>query len=89
MWLAFWSHSEGSTIHTTTEVNVLPSPCSQEGIAPLVTVVNDDPPEALLDGLLQATVCTDLIGWREESRKLILAFTDQHFHVAGDGRVML
>ncbi len=63
--------------------------CIQSGIEDLETVTNDDDPEALLDGLLQAAVCDDLIGWREESRKLILAFTDQLYHLAGDGKVRL
>lgn len=51
------------------------------------TVANDDDPEALLEALLQSVVCTDVIGWRDEARKLVLVFTDQLYHVAGDGRV--
>ena len=50
-------------------------------------VANNDGPEALLEGLLQAVVCRDEIGWRREARKLVLVFTDQHYHVAGDGKV--
>lgn len=61
----------------------------QSGIEDLITVTNDDDPEALLDGLLQSAVCDELIGWRRESRKLILAFTDRRYHTAGDGRVSL
>ena len=59
----------------------------QNGIANISTVSNDDGPEALLEGLLQAVVCKDLVGWRDDARKLILVFTDQRFHTAGDGKV--
>ena len=59
----------------------------QRGIDPLVTVSNDNDPEALLEGMLQAIVCDELVGWRTESRKLILVFTDELYHVAGDGKV--
>ncbi len=50
-------------------------------------VTNADHPEAMLDALLQCVVCTELIGWRREARKLVIVFTDQLFHVAGDGLV--
>ena len=59
----------------------------QSGIADLVTVTNNDTPEALLEGLLQAVVCGGVVGWRSEARKLILIFTDEGYHVAGDGKV--
>ena len=36
---------------------------------------------------LQATVCTDFIGWRERARHLLLMATDADFHIAGDGRL--
>ena len=52
-----------------------------------MTVTNNDAPEAMLEGLLQSVVCTDVIGWRMEARKLVLVFTDQLYHVAGDARV--
>ena len=32
-------------------------------------------------------VCVDRIGWREDSRKLILLFTDRDFHFAMDGKL--
>ena len=53
----------------------------------LEVVLNDDAPEAMLDGLLQSVVCTDLVGWRQEARKLVIVFTDQLYHIAGDGLV--
>ena len=59
----------------------------QVAIAPLLPVANHDVPEAMLEALLQAVVCRDTIGWRNESRKLILVVTDQGFHTAGDGIV--
>ena len=53
----------------------------------MATVSNNDQPEALLEGLLQATVCKEVVGWREETRRLIMVFTDQGYHIAGDGKV--
>lgn len=51
------------------------------------TVSNDDIPEAMLEALLQSVVCKDVIGWRADARKLVLVFTDQLYHTAGDGKV--
>ena len=48
---------------------------------------NNDNPEALFDGLLQAVVCTEVVGWRENARHLILILTDRGYHIAGDGKV--
>ena len=61
--------------------------CLQVVTENLTLVTNQDDPEALLDGLLQCVVCTSLIGWRQEARKLVVVFTDQLYHVAGDGLV--
>ena len=48
---------------------------------------NADIPEGALDGMMQATVCTDLIGWRDNSRKVLIVMTDAIVHTAGDGRL--
>ena len=48
---------------------------------------NIDAPEGGFDGLLQAIVCTRLIGWRALSRKLLLYISDERFHIANDGKV--
>ena len=48
---------------------------------------NADVPEGTLDGMMQATVCTDLIGWRDNSRKVLMVMTDAIVHTAGDGRL--
>ena len=48
---------------------------------------NADVPEGALDAMMQATVCTDVIGWRDKSRKVLLIMTDDLVHTAGDGRV--
>ena len=32
-------------------------------------------------------VCTDIIGWRQRARHLLLMVTDADFHSAGDGRL--
>ncbi|XP_072936320.1 integrin beta-PS-like [Epargyreus clarus] len=42
---------------------------------------------AVLDGLMQAMVCKDKIGWREHSRRIIVVFTDGFYHSAGDGKI--
>jgi protocadherin alpha len=46
---------------------------------------NQDFPEGGFDGFLQAIVCTDVIGWRAVSRKILLYISDAGFHFAGDG----
>jgi len=61
--------------------------CCQVVTENLALVTNKDNPEAMLDGLVQCVVCTDLVGWRQEARKLVVIFTDQLYHVAGDGLV--
>ncbi|XP_064401287.1 integrin beta-1-like [Halichondria panicea] len=48
---------------------------------------NQDSPEGGFDGFLQAIVCTNLIGWRSVSRKLLIYITDAGFHIAGDGKL--
>jgi len=37
--------------------------------------------------LLQAVVCGEVVGWRENARRLILILTDRGYHIAGDGTV--
>ena len=59
----------------------------QNSIAAINTTINNEPPEALLEALVQVAVCKDVIGWRVAARKLVLVMTDAGFHVAGDGRV--
>jgi protocadherin alpha len=46
---------------------------------------NQDFPEGGFDGFLQSIVCTDMIGWRDVSRKILLYISDAGFHFAGDG----
>nr|WEL12717.1 integrin beta 1A [Halisarca dujardinii] len=48
-----------------------------------------DHPEGLFDALMQVAVCTNVIGWRSEfnTRRLILAITDDEYHYALDGRL--
>ncbi|CAB4059723.1 ITGB1 [Lepeophtheirus salmonis] len=48
---------------------------------------NIDHPEATLDGIMQALVCTEEIGWRKNSIKLLIIITDAGFHIAGDGKL--
>ena len=48
---------------------------------------NADGPEGTLDAMMQATVCTDLIGWRDNSRKVMMVLTDDVVHTAGDGKI--
>jgi hypothetical protein len=46
---------------------------------------NQDFPEGGFDGFMQAIVCTNVIGWRPVSRKILLYISDAGFHFAGDG----
>lgn len=48
---------------------------------------NLDAPEGGFDGLMQAIVCKDVIGWRAQARHMIVFSTDAEFHIAGDGKL--
>lgn len=50
---------------------------------------NLDSPEGGLDAIMQAIVCTDKVGWRNRSRRLIVFSTDNTYYVAGSGRVII
>ncbi|XP_069471951.1 integrin beta-2 [Ambystoma mexicanum] len=47
---------------------------------------NLDAPEGGLDAMMQAAVCGNKIGWRNNTRLLVYA-TDDGFHFAGDGKL--
>ncbi|XP_059059311.1 integrin beta pat-3-like [Achroia grisella] len=46
---------------------------------------NFDTPEGGLDALAQVLACSDEIGWRKQSRKIVVFLTDAEYHAAGDG----
>lgn len=48
--------------------------------------INRDEQEGGLDALAQVLVCKDIIGWRNESRKIVIFLTDGPYHAAGDGK---
>lgn len=48
---------------------------------------NIDAPEGGFDALMQVMVCDDTIGWRNNSRHLVVFSTDSYYHVAGDGKL--
>lgn len=48
---------------------------------------NLDSPEGGLDALLQVAVCDEYVGWRNNTRKIVIFATDGGFHLAGDGRL--
>lgn len=48
---------------------------------------NLDAPEGGFDAIMQAIVCKDQIGWRDQARRLLVFSTDAGFHYAGDGKV--
>ena len=48
---------------------------------------SSDGAEGTLDAMMQAVVCTDTVGWREEARKVLFVMTDDLMHTAGDGRL--
>ncbi|CAL8335759.1 unnamed protein product [Lota lota] len=47
---------------------------------------NLDSPESGFDAIMQATVCKDVIGWKNVT-KILVYTTDDTFHIAGDGRL--
>ncbi|XP_037807602.1 integrin beta-PS-like isoform X2 [Lucilia sericata] len=48
---------------------------------------NLDAPEGGFDAIVQAIVCREQIGWREQSRRLLVFSTDDSFHYAGAGKL--
>ncbi|GFN88638.1 integrin beta, partial [Plakobranchus ocellatus] len=48
---------------------------------------NIDKPEGSLDAIMQAVTCTEKIGWRKGSRKLLIFASNDRFHIAGDGKL--
>lgn len=48
---------------------------------------NLDAPEGGFDAIMQSIVCHNEIGWRNQSRKLLIFSTDSGFHYAGDGKL--
>lgn len=48
---------------------------------------NLDNAEGVLDALMQVLVCNETVGWKDESRKLILLLTNGLMHYAGDGKL--
>ncbi|XP_063358668.1 integrin beta pat-3-like [Cydia amplana] len=52
------------------------------------TGANYEAPEAGLDALMQVMACKDEIGWRKNSRKIIVLCTDATYHSAGDGKIV-
>ncbi|KAJ8729626.1 hypothetical protein PYW08_001207 [Mythimna loreyi] len=49
--------------------------------------LSNDIPEGGFDALAQVLVCKDIIGWRNESRKIVVFITDGPYHAAGDGKL--
>lgn len=41
------------------------------------------------DAIMQAVVCRNQIGWRDQARRLLVFSTDAGFHYAGDGKVRI
>jgi len=46
-----------------------------------------DWPESAGDAMFQAAACGSKIGWRSNTRRLMIVATDATFHLAGDGAV--
>lgn len=45
----------------------------------------EDSPEAHADALAQVIECEKQIGWRDNTRRVVLLATDIDFHIAGNG----
>jgi protocadherin alpha len=48
---------------------------------------NVDDPEGGFDALMQTVICSEDIGWRRNTRRLLVFSSDNGFHIAGDGKV--
>ncbi|KAK2584328.1 hypothetical protein KPH14_006719 [Odynerus spinipes] len=48
---------------------------------------NVDNLEGGLDGVIQATVCENVVGWEHHARKMMLVATDGFLHFAGEGKL--
>ncbi|ESN96335.1 hypothetical protein HELRODRAFT_189200 [Helobdella robusta] len=48
---------------------------------------NNDAPEDWLSAFVQIVTCKEIIGWSDPARKLVILFTDEAFHHAGDGKL--
>lgn len=59
----------------------------QQRVADAPISGNIDNPEGGFDALLQVMVCEKMVGWRPESRRVIVFTTDQSFHIALDGKL--
>ncbi|XP_061185830.1 integrin beta-3-like [Saccostrea echinata] len=59
----------------------------ENAVDEIIATTNFDKPNGMLDGLIQAMVCGDKIGWRKKARRMLFYSTDATFHHAGDGRL--
>ena len=50
---------------------------------------NVDNLEGGMDGVMQAVLCVEQVGWAHRARKLMLVATDGLLHFAGDGKVCI
>lgn len=73
-----------NVIKLTKDLNFFTSELQKERISG-----NLDAPEGGFDAMLQATVCTDKIGWRQHSTHLLVFSTESAFHYETDGANVL
>lgn len=59
----------------------------QSGLDAIQTSANVDTPEGTFDAISQAVLCNELVGWRNDSLKILFIVTDAVAHSAGDGKV--
>lgn len=60
-----------------------------QGIIANVSILSRslDSPESPLDAAVQAALCKNVIGWRDDALKMMFVVTDQSYKFAGDGRI--
>ena len=61
----------------------------QNGTSTLEISTNADNPEGTFDAMAQSVLCKDVVGWRDNSRKILIVITDAVIHMAGDGIVSI
>ncbi|KAJ7316030.1 hypothetical protein JRQ81_002192 [Phrynocephalus forsythii] len=73
-----------NVIRLTHDINAFKNELTKEHISG-----NLDPPEGGFDAILQAAVCKDSIGWRDDSTHLLVFSTESAFHYEADGANVL
>lgn len=76
-----FKHHLSLTSEMDTFVNIFETLTKSQG-------TNYDDPEAAFDALMQTMVCEEKLNWRMDAWRIIVLFTDNTYHSAGDGKMV-